>query len=213
MNVVGFCAIDPLDVDACLNLLNWVRNETPNLRDRSLRVEQSQREGLRWLIAHCDDGVTWGRWSAKDNRWQTAFEVFPELSPEISRENLIELRLFGPEAEYLIWRTGQGLRGRCLRDAPGTEDILAPMKEQRLLLGDRLLEPIRHNFSRVGSPTGSEQVVPCVLTEENFENKNGPLRIQVKHYLQQDPDKGVVRVAATRLVDLGVKGVSPCHVT
>jgi CRISPR-associated protein (TIGR03984 family) len=79
------------------------------------------------------------------------------------------------------------------------------MDESRILLGDRLLETPKGGFSRVGSPTGAEQVVPVELSEDLFHESRWPLRLHVRHYLEADDETGAVRIAATRLVELEVR--------
>jgi len=215
MTAAGFCRIDhQLDDAESHGVLKWIRGESASRADfrREFYTEKLQNGGLRWLLAHCNDGVTWGRWSPDKNRWETASEVFPEFVPEIGEHNLLELRIFGNDGELLIWRTAQGFRGRYLQDAAGDGRILSPIDEERLLVGDRIKEEPRKGFTRVGSPSGSEQIVPCLLEEGDFKREPWPLRLQVRHYLQEDPKTGVVRVAITRLVNLNLKGVGPCRV-
>jgi hypothetical protein len=79
------------------------------------------------------------------------------------------------------------------------------MDESRIVLGDRLLEAPKGGFTRVGSATGAEQVVPDELSDEVFQKSLWPLRLHVRHYLESDDETGAVRIAATRLVELEVK--------
>ena len=87
-------------------------------------------------------------------------------------------------------------------DAAVKEEYLSPLDETRILLGNRLLAPPRAHFSRVAAPTGAEQVVPLNLSEADFKDGRWPLRLEVRHYKQQDPETGDVRLAATRLVEI-----------
>lgn len=160
--------------------------------------------GLRWLLAHGEEGVTWGR-RASAGEWQLASTRFPEVAPPVRPETLSTLRLFGPEQEVLVWRTDGELRGRrASDDSDAVPDWLRPRPERRVVLGDRLIER-RDGFCRVASATGAEQVLPFDLRQEQFRGRS-PLRLVVRHHFESLAESGVVRVALTRLVDLVVEG-------
>lgn len=188
------CSIEAFNSSASSAAFAWITGASP--------APSGFRSG--WLLAYCNDGVTWGRFDQNTARWRLASEAFPRLAPKPAEENLQELRLFGTGLELLIWREASSFRGRILRDVPSSPGPFFPMNENRILLGDRLLEGSRDGFSRVGSPTGAEQVVPLSLAQEDFRTP-WPLRLQVRHYLEADDETGAVRIAATRLVALEVK--------
>jgi len=189
------CVIEPLVDSTCRDLLAWV------VGSRGAPTT----DGVELLLAYCYDGVTWGRLDRDTRGWQLACLPFPARAPKPKEENLLELRLFGREFEILIWRQGRSFGGRTLRDHPWGQDYLRPIDESRILLGDRLLEGPKGGFSRVGSPTGTEQVVPVEVSEDAFQKSSWPLRLHVRHYLEPDEETGAVRIAATRLVKLEVK--------
>ena len=184
----------------------WVLGTGPMPRD------DASSEELCWLLAHCLDGVTWGRRDGQEPQqsWRLGSSVFPDLCPPVSNDNLLELRLFGPHGELLLWRDGRenppGFRGRwlfdvgdkspCDKDDPGR-----PHPEDRILLGHQRLGA-RGGFTRVGDGTGREQAVPLECQEADFGTKDQrrmPLRLRVWHYFETDEETGAVRVAATRL--------------
>lgn len=66
-------------------------------------------DGLVWCLAHCDDGVTWGRYDAQTQRWILGSQAEPAVSPLIRHDSLQELRIFGCPGEVLIWRAGAEL--------------------------------------------------------------------------------------------------------
>lgn len=189
------CLIEPLDDSGCRATLAWVTGTggTPTT------------DGVEWLLAYCYDGVTWGRLDHNTSEWRLACTAFAARAPMPVEQDLLELRLFGKAFEILIWREGRGFRGRRLSDQPCSEEHLRPMDESRILLGDRLLEAPKGGFSRVGSPTGAEQVVPVEISDEVFPKSPWPLRLYVRHYLEPDDETGAVRIGATRLVGLEVK--------
>ena len=155
---------------------------------------------LRWLLAYCHDGVVWGR--REGDSWQLACEAFPEVSPRPQRRNLLEARLFGPQAEILLWQAEGAFHARRMATQSGPEGHpLAPKQETYLVRGDRVLAAARNGFTLVGDASGSRQAVPLRCGDDDLRQGQG-LRLEVCHYLEQDPESGVVRVAASRLVDL-----------
>ena len=54
-----------------------------------------------WLLCHCDDGVTWGRFDG--GGWRLGSAVFPDLCPRPSALVLQELRVFSASTEVSIW--------------------------------------------------------------------------------------------------------------
>jgi CRISPR-associated protein (TIGR03984 family) len=152
-----------------------------------------------WLLCHCDDGVTWGRLDGEE--WQLGSSCFPDLCPVPSESNVLEMRVFSPAAEVLIWRTENGLCGRMLRDAePGDagEQPDRPDDEERLLLASRVGEH-REGFTRLGDGSGAEQALRLRVTEGP--SSSWP-RLRVRHYFARDDRTGCVRVVATRLVEV-----------
>jgi CRISPR-associated protein (TIGR03984 family) len=201
--VLAGCDLSMLDSAACERYLGWLLGEKEANEPEGAR-------GLAWALAHCDDGVTWGRHDASAKVWHFGNQAIPEVSPSIRPEALQELRVFGEAGEVLIWRTDAGLRGRMLLDAsPGADrsnesDFLRPSNESRILRGDHVVEQCEHGFSRVGDRTGAEQVLPLEVTKEQLHAAQ--VRLEVRHYYQSDADTGAVRIAATRLVTLTAGG-------
>lgn len=186
--------LETLDSAKCERALAWLLGEEsqpPKLPG-----------GLKWALAHCDDGVTWGRWDAAEGRWRLASDVKSEVSPRPARERLQQLRLFGPEAEVFIWRDGEELLGRVLKDADAmpAEDPLRPSDENRILLGDYVLESLPNGFTHVGDRAGLHQVLPLAVDNPQLNDRQA--RLKVRHYWAQDPETGAVRIVATRLVDV-----------
>ena len=186
------CTIEILDNVACKGYLSWVVDG----------VEPSKGlKDIAWLLAYCNDGVTWGRIN-NDQSWRTSSKFFPELCPWISESNLLEIRLFGIEREILIWWTENGFLGRILIDKPGQENNAPclPDDEIRILLGDRVLETTKEGFTRVRTNSGMEQVIPLECADKDCIKKYWPFRLKMRHYFAQDDETGAVRVAASRLV-------------
>jgi CRISPR-associated protein (TIGR03984 family) len=191
MTAIAGCDLKPLDADACHR---WLESVTA--------ADTQGNDDLVWLLGHCDDGVVWGR---RDRvRWRLSSEVFPGSSPLPGRDNLQMLRLFGPFREVLLWRVEDGFLGRELSDKEGsTEGTLRPQAEEYILVGDRVQMAPREGFTLVADARGARHPVPLVCPEAAFgtpEKRRGPLRLEVRHYFTADPETGLVRVAASRLV-------------
>jgi len=191
MNRIRGCTIEPLDRQTCLAVLAWVTGGT---------APAGCDHGFTWLLAHCRDGVTWGR--RENSRWRLSSEPFPDLCPAVSRDNLLEMRLFGEKGEIMLWRSDEEFLGRRLVDEPyqPMDWPTRPEEETRILMGYRLLEGPKQGFSRVTTAEGTQHAVPLECTEKDFTGGRWPLRLRVRHYFEQDPQTGAVRVAASRLV-------------
>ena len=193
MNRIQGCTIEPLKQEAREQVLDWITE------GKSFPWTDG---GFTWLLAHCRDGVTWGR--RDGSGWRLSSTPFPDLCPKISPVNLLELRLFGKQGEILIWRTEEGFQGRHLGDEhnPHEASPARPDDEVRILLGDRLVDSPKDGFTRVATAAGTQQAVPLECSDTDFKGGRWPLRLKVRHYFESDPETGTVRVAATRLVDV-----------
>jgi CRISPR-associated protein (TIGR03984 family) len=199
MNPLGGCTLKSLDPQSCSSWLDWAISAGP-----------PDAKDVDWLLAHCDDGVVWGR--RNGDRWELSSSAFPEISPALAESNLQQLRLFGAKREILIWKADGGLQGRELADADtpmSDDDPLRPSEERLVLLGDRLdhriPNPCRNDFSVVADGRGSRHAVPIRCHEGLFRRDGAPwwpLRLRVRHYFESDPRSGVVRIAASRLVQV-----------
>ncbi|WP_448382313.1 type III-D CRISPR-associated protein Csx19 [Desulfosoma sp.] len=193
MSALQGCRIEPLDPAHCRAVFGWVTGgEKPDGFD----------EGFLWLLAHCRDGVTWGRFDRAKGAWRLSSSPFPDHCPGISQTNLLEIRLFGPRQEIFIWRCDEEFCGRLLIDdvKEETNSPARPDEETRILLGDRLEDGPKDGFTVVGTADGRQQVVPLECSPEDFHRKRSPLRLTVRHYFDQDEETGAVRIAASRLV-------------
>ncbi len=193
------CDLASLDSSTCERYVSWLLGE-----ENAAAPEEAS--GLVWALAHCDDGVTWGRYDAVARAWRLGEHVAPEVSPPVRSETLQELRLFGEGGEVLIWRTDAGLWGRVLRETDPVADRddeanpLRPSNESRILRGGRVIAQCDNDFTHVGDGTGAEQVLPLAASEEQL--RAAQVRLEVRHYYEEHAKTGAVRIAATRLVKL-----------
>lgn len=196
MTALYGCTKNP--VSDCKALLAWVNGKGAAVTEAA---------GTVWLLAHCDDGVVWGKRDDQQSPWLLSNVPFPKISPLLIEGNLQQLRLFGAEREVLVWRTEIGFAGRILVDDGAVfsnGDPLRPKHERHVLVGDRLLAGPVGGFSLVGDARGSRHAVPVECRGEDFLQQGRPytpLRLQVRHYVNQN-ESGVVRVATSRLVNL-----------
>ena len=181
------CRIAPLSSDTCHSIVASIVESRVSLP----LMNQS------WALAHCTDGVAWGRHDG--NVWRFSASAFPDVAPVITLANLQEIRFFGKEEELLIWRESDTFLGRVLAEADG---IVVPLDVSRVLVGDRILQEPRDGFTVVGDGAGSVHCPPITCTAESFTNRRWPLRLLVRNYFKEDPSTGAMRIAASRLVDL-----------
>lgn len=200
MTVLGGATLEPLDVADCAAYLSWAGGG----------AAPPGAAGYRWLLAHSDAGVTWGRLDG--GRWTLSSSLFPRISPPLRASAIQQVRFFGPTAEALIWRTAQGPRGRVLADDGdlAADNPLRPADGRQVLIGDRLLDGPVEGFSLIGDGDGSRHAVPLALGADAFAVDGGrarwwPARLALRSYFEQDAETGAVRVAVSRLVDLFVQ--------
>lgn len=176
-------ALTPLGCAAANGWLTWLTGEGSAPTDDY---------GVRFALAHCDSGVTWG-YRHGAGVWKLGSTVDDTLCPIPTAGSLHELRLFGAAAEILIWRAdGSELRGRILADVAAeanTDGPLRPYCEPRWLRGSPV--ETRDGFTLYTDAGGARHLAPSSL---------GP-SFSVRHYLAQDCVTGAVRIVATRLLD------------
>ena len=144
MATVHGCRIKRVEQDECRQLVDAVGSSA---------ATGDGTAGMRWLLAHCDDGVVWGRREGDDAPWRLSSAAFPDVSPPVSQVNVQQLRLFGPDAELLIWRTDDGFLGRRIADTSPTDDTspFRAAEESYVMLGDRRLDGPLDGFTLVGN--------------------------------------------------------------
>jgi hypothetical protein len=77
--------------------------------------QQMYAHGLKYLLAHADDGVIWGR--LDDEELITSHDVAPEYSPPLRAATLQTVRLFARAGELFVWRDEAGVwTGRLIAE-------------------------------------------------------------------------------------------------
>ncbi len=180
-----------------IKMVGFVDNPTEWL-SRQMRTHK-----LKYLLAHADDGVIWGRLDGKE--LITSHDVEPKYSPPLRVETLQMVRIFAPVGELLVWHDEAGAwAGRLITETtpPGTKaEWTEAFDEQQILWGTNT-QPPKRDFTLVSEGTqGLFHVVPLNLSGQKIDAQNRPLQLVVRHYLKED-DYRFVRVNASRLLNL-----------
>ncbi len=147
------------------------------------------------LLAHADDGVIWGK--VVNGKLKTKPQA-------LDATTLQQARLFSENAEYFVWRDGNGkFHARIITDrkAEKKEDNKDEyFDEDQVLWSDHAEKPDGDCFTKMSDGAqGLVHHVPLVVTE--LKSGVRPLRLTVRHYLKTDAN-GFVYVAFSRLVAL-----------
>jgi|ERR1043165_1761583 CRISPR-associated protein (TIGR03984 family) len=192
-------AVEAVPADEVGDVKDWLQTQAATLK-------------LKWLLAHADDGVIWGRLDT-NGQLVTSHEAArgdqeaEKVCPPLRAETLQQARLFSADAELLLWRGGDNqwharlIRTPAARETPTLTDAI---DEPQMLWGtySRLLD---QGFTLMSDGAqGLRHVVPMIVSG-NFDERTRPLRLLVRHYLDED-DGGFNRIVASRLVDLKVEG-------
>lgn len=171
----------PVDGDFITGPANWI-------------VAQARKFGLRYLLAHADDGVIWGR---IDNDGLHISHGIAPTSPPLRASTLQQARIFGLPGEVLLWRDDDGWHARFATDTPGNDDDI--IDEDHILSGNTV-ETVKDGFTllREGAQ-GMRHAVPIVITAEQL--KHHQLRLRVRHYITENED-GEASITMSRLVQL-----------
>lgn len=206
-----YCSMNRISDDDCRSLIGWLagRNQFSDVSEL-LSCCGSRLQGKQlWVLAHCDDGVTWGRVS-DDTLLLSCTQVERWSTPEISESNLQQVRVFGDEAELLIWlvdRESGRFRGRVLKDdlSYGQDDPFRPKDETYLIAATGVAPDgaaTAQGFTVVSDAGGRTQVLPLELSPEDFGANKFPVGLSVRHYFNQDSESGSARIAGSRLLSL-----------
>ena len=167
----------------------------------------AQTLGLRYLLAHADDGVVWGRLGGS----QLVTPFAHGVGAALRTTTLQEARLFDESGEVLLWRDGSGFRARLIRGCQEGESPswAGTFEEPHLLWGDHA-EPLAGGFTLLREGAEGLLHAPPV---SNLTGNNVSLALLVRHYVSHAPRRdappgerraqpaaGLARVATSRLV-------------
>ena len=202
---------------------SFVRARQPNFADDATLKDWlcAQDGAFKWLLAHSEAGVTWGACTPPDpnipNHKRTLLTSKYADAKPLTLNGLWQVRLFGPTAELLTWRDGDGAWQAVntsdtgdTSDGPAPGDALANYDghydEAHMLWGDRaVLSKDDAPFTiMTDGAQGLQHIVPLpvtIQTQDDDQSDARPLRLIVRHYLTLDAQQGW-QVVASRLVDL-----------
>lgn len=200
------------NINPCRYTVEPLKDIPATFDDDTLRawfLERATGDSLTFLLAHADDGVIWGE--VRGAKLALSGDVFPEVSPLLRAKTLQQARLFGPQAELLLWRDG-AWRARVIRDANGESDNQWCFDEPQVQWGDHVEDTLAGFTLVTDGQQGLRHAVPLANIQECFDQPEAkhpdrwhPLRLGVRHYLARDDD-GALVIVQSRLT--GLKAVS-----
>lgn len=182
--------------------------DSANLGDLTRWLAQ-QGDGCRYLLAHTERGVVWGRIDGE--RLHTSHDAFPQqCRATLATATLVQARLFGPQTEVLLWRATDGWHLRRF-DEPA---MRPPSIDERQLLwgtGATAHDPERRFTLLQQGAEGMRHAVPLLVPDAAFTPPKGqkahwPVGLLVRHYLGYAPS-GAATIVMSRLVDLQLEEV------
>lgn len=164
--------------------------------------EQAKEHNLIYLLAHADDGVIWGA-IQKDGALKTSFEAAQGIAkvtavcPPLRLQTLQLARLFGKNAELLLWRGGDNVyHARLIEDVKeeSPADWKESYDESHMLWGRRSIA-LHDGFTLLED--GSQGLRHAVPLASDLIKQH--VQLIVRHYLA---DEDFAHVTASRLVAL-----------
>jgi len=164
---------------------------------------EAKVRGLRWLLAHADNGIIWGE--LRDDTLHLSSEAFGPAELRLDAATLQQARLFGKLGELRVWQGPNGLLAYALRDGAGEPADF--IDEAYLLWGWAANPPVTSKgfIELVEGRQGITHAPP--LSAAPSEQQRASLL--VRHYLVEAQDSGAVRVVDSRLVGLLTSEVEP----
>jgi CRISPR-associated protein (TIGR03984 family) len=161
---------------------------------------KAQKYNLKYLLAHAEDGVVWGRFDNEELK--TSGDVFTEFA-KLRSQTLQECRIFSKDGgEVHLWRNGKEWRSHFTEDRH--YKLEETIEERQILWGTHGQKESNFTLLRDGSQ-GLRHAVPFTDIALGIDNKLlNPVRLVVHHYITYD-DVGVARISHSRLVDLTTK--------
>jgi CRISPR-associated protein (TIGR03984 family) len=175
----------------------------------------AETHGCTTLLAHAEDGVIWGRFDKKENGVELRSSYEAEItaktqvpySAALHPDTLWQARLFGSDAEVLLWRE-QGVpnaawQARVIEDKTSKNTWFDTcFDEPQLLLGSDSTPLGETGFTRMRE--GSAELVHVLPVAVNVVDRQHRVKLVVRHYLAKN--EPLAQVAATRLVSLMYQG-------
>lgn len=176
--------------------------KTPELSsDQELQnwlIDQATQYELKQLLGHADDGVIWGKF--QDKELYTTHQVCDiDISPPLRPTTLQQVRIFGENAELLIWREDENWKTRLLVEGQSGE-ITEYYDEDQILWGNTYEETCDGFTLVCEGQQGLRHAPPIIIPRDCFGKNHWPLRLCVRHYLHTDDETGILKITLSRLI-------------
>ena len=150
-----------------------------------------------WILGHVTGGVIWGKLISE--KIILACDADTSFGPPLNVPALLDMRVFSPDQELRIWKTGMKLKGRLVKEAPEQEKCFACDEHQIFLSAHRMDSAVCEGvtFSRVRGPSGQIQSLPV-----DWNGKKQKYRLKVRHYFKVSEDTGMLKISESRLLDV-----------
>ena len=167
----------------------------------------AKEHNLKYLLAHAEDGVIWGHFKEGKLITTGSNDVFPHFAfAKLHLSTLQQCRIFGKDAEVMLWQNDGEWKARLVKDTNGVTLI----KEPQILWGTHGEKHEDKGFTLLwdGRQQGLKHAVPLTdITFEKHQKLKYPVRLLVHHYINYD-DAGVARIYLSRLVSLTAKEIT-----
>lgn len=126
------------------------------------------------VVAYLDYAVFIGRYQYKNN----GFEFYNGNS--LDAQYLQRLRIFNKDEEFLLWRSGNGFKGRYRKDEAGDEVDVVDAKQ--VLFGTEAKD-LQNDFSRITETRGTEIILPFKKLDVKDKTEGKRVFIQTRSYI------------------------------
>jgi hypothetical protein len=143
------------------------------------------------LLGQAFDGVVWGQ--IQEGQLTLATDDLLDVGALLRHDTLLNLRLFNREQELRLWRTEEGLQGCLVREAT-TGRLYEHHQDQAYeLIRQPEASPVPAPFVVLHGLAGQCHAPP---------GQPVPRKLRVRHYLELEPETGLLRLAEHRLLCL-----------
>lgn len=158
-----------------------------------------------YLLAHTNDGVIWGKFQKGSFNLVTSGDAF-ERMPKLKETTLQQCRIFGENAEIMLWRSDGVWKARLIEDSNLSECNF--IEDSQIIWGTRpekVNDKLKFTLVTDGRQ-GLRHAVPLInigFRDRQQEEKTlyRPIRLLVRHYIDYD-DSAIAKIYLSRLVNL-----------
>lgn len=142
------------------------------------KIDTIEQEAVKWMktnasffvVAYLDHTVLIGQYNDKGFNFHN--------NALYDDRYVQKIRIFDKDKELLIWRSGNGFKGRYREDRDGDEVDVVDVKQ--VLFGTDK-EDLKNGFTRISEKRGTEIILPFTGLEVNDKDKR--VFIQTRNYI------------------------------